>query len=93
MGLSTTKQFLLEASRNAGTQDYFRWRDVGEGMGYSEAQALSAVKTLDEQKLLILLVGGVARLLEAGRLLAARLEGKSAAKGTGATKSTGKRRN
>ena len=91
MGLSTSKQFLLEASRQAGTQDYFRWRAIGEGIGYSEAQSLSAVKSLDEQKLLILLIDGTARLLDAGRVMAGRLEGKAAANQPTPSRSKGRR--
>ena len=93
MGLSTTKQFLVQAFLKAGAQDYFRWRDVGEGLGITEAQALSAVKTLDEQKLLILLVNGQARLLNAGRAMAGRLEGKAAMGQPEGPRSGGRRRN
>src|SRR5260221_6672513 len=78
MALSASRTFLVNAYRKAGNQDYFRWRDVGTSMGYSEAQSLSAVQSLDEHKLLILLVGGDARLLSTGRDLASRLEAKGA---------------
>jgi hypothetical protein len=78
MALSASRHFLVNAYRKAGNQDYFRWRDVGTSMGYSEAQSLSAVQSLDDHKLLILLVGGDARLLATGRDLASRLEAKVA---------------
>jgi hypothetical protein len=40
---------------------------VGAAPGYTDAQSIRAVKSLDERKLPILLVEGHARLLTAGR--------------------------
>lgn len=74
MGLSSSLRFLREANRIAGAGDYFRWTAVGAALGYSDDKSIRAVKSLDERKLLILLVEGQARLLGAGRRLAAELE-------------------
>ena len=46
MGLSVTQRFLCEACRLAGTQDYFRWGDVGAALGYSDAQSEIAMRSL-----------------------------------------------
>jgi hypothetical protein len=74
MGLSSSLRFLREANRIAGTGDYFRWSAVGAALGYSDDQSIRALESLDERKLLILLVDGHARLLRAGRRRAAELE-------------------
>jgi len=74
MGLSSAHRFLREASRAAGAGDYFRWQAVGAALGYTDDQSIRAVNSLDERKLLILLVEGNARLLGAGRRLAQELE-------------------
>lgn len=73
MSLSVTQQFLVEATHAAGSTDYFRWKNVGKTLGFSEAESDRAVRSLDERKLLIVLAEGEARLLDSGRQLAARL--------------------
>jgi len=77
MGLSAAQQFLVEATRTAGRSDYFRWQSVGAAIGFSTAQSDTAVRSLGDRKLVILLLEGNARLLDAGRQLAARLEAKT----------------
>ena len=77
MGLSSTHRFLCEAHRVAGAGDYFRWTQVGASLGYSDDQSIRALKSLDERKLLILLVEGHARLLAAGRRLATQLDART----------------
>ena len=77
MGMSAAQQFLVEATRSAGRTDYFRWQSVGLAIGFSPAQSDNALKSLGERKLIILLSEGNARLLDAGRQLAARLEAKA----------------
>jgi hypothetical protein len=74
MGLSSSHRFLREANRAAGAGDYFRWPAVGAALGYTDDQSIRALSSLDERKLLILLVEGNARLLGAGRRLAQELE-------------------
>ena len=74
MGLSLAHRFLREANRAAGGGDYFRWPAVGAALGYTDDQSIRALNSLDQRKLLILLVGGDARLLGASRRLAAELE-------------------
>ena len=73
MGLSATQRFLVEADRAAGTGDLFRCSAVGDALGYTPAQADGAARALGERKLVILLHGGEARLLAAGRRSAAEL--------------------
>jgi Mn-dependent DtxR family transcriptional regulator len=74
MALSPTNRFLREAYRIAGPADYFRWADVARALGYSDDKSIRALQSLDQRKLLIVLVEGNARLLRAGRELAARLD-------------------
>ena len=74
MGLSTSQRFLVEATRAAGASDCFRWRGVGETLGYSVAQAGEAVQSLGARRLLVQLADGEVRILAAGRLLAEKLE-------------------
>jgi hypothetical protein len=76
MGLSASQRFLVEATRAAGAGDFFRWRGVGDTLGYSDAQAGEAVQSLGERRLLVLFADGQARLLAAGRELAERLNNK-----------------
>jgi hypothetical protein len=78
MGLSSTQCFLREAHRAAGPGDYFRWAAVGRTLGYPDDRSIRALKSLEERKLLILLVEGNARLLQAGRRLAVELEARQA---------------
>jgi hypothetical protein len=73
MGLSSAHRFLCEANRAAGTGEYFRWQAVGAALGYTDDQSIRALNSLDDRKLLILLVEGNARLLGAGRRLAHEL--------------------
>jgi hypothetical protein len=68
--------FLVGAIRAAGPSDYFRWDAVGTSLGYSQAEADQAVKSLDERKLVVLLQEGGARLSSTGRQLAGKLEAK-----------------
>ena len=77
MGLSTAQQFLVQATRAAGTDDYFRWQSVGTAIGLTPTQSGVAVRSLGDRKLVILLLEGNARLLAAGRQLAGRLEAKT----------------
>jgi hypothetical protein len=79
MGLSATQAFLVGAYRAAGPEQYFRWRDVGVGLGYSGKQSEHAVRSLDERGLLVLLTEGNARLCAAGAALASELEKKALA--------------
>ena len=67
MGLSTSQRFLIEAGRVAGPEDYFRWREIGDTLGYTEAESSTAARSLCERKLLVILSDGDARLLPAGR--------------------------
>ena len=60
----------MEASRAAGPGNYFRWQSVGSALGFSAAQSEQTMRSLDERKLVILLLDGDARLLEAGRRIA-----------------------
>lgn len=76
MGLNISQQFLLEAARAAGSGDYFRWAAVGISIGLSPSESDQAVRGLNDRKLVILLLEGDARLLEAGRQLATRLAAK-----------------
>jgi hypothetical protein len=78
MGLSSSQRFLVSACRSAGPGEYFRWQQVGADLGYSESETHEAVRSLDQRKLLILLVEGNARVLDAGRALAERLATKLA---------------
>ena len=68
--MSATQRFLVEASRAAGTGCYFRWQAVGSSLGISAAESERTMRSLDERKLVILLLDGDARLLDAGRRLA-----------------------
>ena len=77
MGLSVTQAFLLGAYRAAGPEQYFRWREVGAGLGYSGEQSEHAVRSLDERGLLVLLAEGNARLCATGAALASHLEAKA----------------
>jgi hypothetical protein len=77
MGLSVTQTFLVGACRAAGPEQYFRWREVGAGLGYSAEQSEHAVRSLDERGLLVLLTEGNARLCAAGAALATQLETKA----------------
>ena len=77
MGLSISQQFLVEATRAAGSGDYFRWNAVGISMGLSASESEQAVRSLTSRKLVMLLLEGDARLLEAGRQLAVRLNAKT----------------
>lgn len=90
MGMSATQEFLVLAARLAGTSDYFRWGEVGAAMGYTPQQADALVMSLDARKLLIRLQDGAARILEAGRETAARLDGKLRARGEPARSSRGR---
>ena len=72
--MSTTQKFLVEANRVAGGSDYFRWRAVGTNLGYSESESDQAMRSLNDRKLVILLLEGDARILAAGRKLALRLD-------------------
>jgi hypothetical protein len=74
MSLSASRRFLLAACRSGAPTDYFRWREIGAALGYGEMECEQAVRSLDAQKLLILLHDGQARLLKAGWDLAAQLE-------------------
>jgi len=47
---------------------------VAAALGYTDDQSIRALNSLDQRKLLILLVEGNARLLAAGRRLAQQLE-------------------
>ena len=95
MGLSATQSFLLAAHRSAGVSEYFRWHAVGAALGYSEAQSQSAMQSLGERRLFIVLSDGNARLLDAGRPRALRLERKSVGErgpaGGGGRRQTGAR--
>jgi hypothetical protein len=73
MGLNFSQQFLVEAARAAGSGDYFRWEAVGISLGLSPSESDQAVRSLNDRKLVILLLEGDARLLEACRQLATRL--------------------
>src|SRR5947209_15970906 len=68
--MSSTQRFLAEASRAAGTGRYFRWRTVGSSLGFSAAETEKTMRALDERKLVVMLLDGDARLLDAGRQLA-----------------------
>jgi len=72
--MSTTQRFLVEANRLAGGSDYFRWRAVGTSLGFSESEADQAMRSLNDRKLVILLLEGDARILAAGRRLALQLD-------------------
>lgn len=72
--MKPTQQFLIEASRTVGASDYFRWHTVGAALGYSVAESERTMRVLSERKLVMLLLDGDARLLDAGRQLAARLK-------------------
>jgi hypothetical protein len=76
MGLNVSQQLLVEAARAAGSGDYFRWASVGTSIGLSPSESDQAVRCLNDRKLVILLLEGDARLLEAGRQLATRLAAK-----------------
>jgi hypothetical protein len=91
MGLSTTRRFLVEATRTAAG-DYFRWRQVGVALGHSEAEAGRLIQSLNDRKLIILLRDGDARLLTAGRDLARQLEAKSSSSSSSAAKPVVQRR-
>ena len=68
--MSSTQRFLMEASRAAGSGSYFRWQAVGSALGFSAAQSEQTMRSLDERRLVILLLDGDARLLDAGRRIA-----------------------
>ena len=91
MGLSVTQAFLVGAGRAAGPEQYFRWRDVGAGLGYSGEQSEHAVRSLDERGLIVLLTEGNARLCATGAALASQLETK-ALRVTRTTRTPGTRR-
>ena len=74
MGLSASQRFLVEGNRAAGAGDCFRWRGVGDALGYSNAQADEAVQSLGARRLLVLLADGEVRISPAGRQLAQKLE-------------------
>jgi len=74
MGLSTSQRFLVEANRVAGATDCFRWRGVGQALGYSDAQAGEAIQSLGDRRLLVQLADGEVRISAAGRILAEKLE-------------------
>ena len=74
MQLSVAQRFLVEATRATGPDEYFRWHAVAATLGYSEAEARQAMQSLDDRKLVILLLEGNARLLDAGRQMGAKLE-------------------
>ncbi len=74
MGMSNSQRYLVAASLATGAGDYFHCRQVGQTLGYSDAETNAALQSLDDRKLLILLVEGNARLLATGRALASRLE-------------------
>ena len=76
MALTAAQNFLVHACHVAGMNDYFRWVWVGRALGLTEPESASAVKALEQQKLVRLLADGEARLLVGGRQLAARLEAK-----------------
>jgi hypothetical protein len=73
MGLSTSQRFLVEGNRAAGAGNCFRWRGVGEALGYSDAQSGTAVQSLGDRRLLVQLADGEVRILPAGRVLAEKL--------------------
>jgi len=77
MGLSATQRFLVKANLSTGTGEYFRWQNVGHSLGFTDAEADVAVRSLDQRKLAILLQNGDARILAAGRAMASRLESKA----------------
>lgn len=79
MGLSATQAFLVGAYRAAGPEQYFRWRDVGTGLGYSGEQSEHAVKSLDERGLVVMMTEGNARLCASGAAMASQLEKKALA--------------
>lgn len=83
MGMSTSRRFLLKACRSGTPTDYFRWREVGTSLGYGDMETEQAVRSLDAQKLVILLHDGNARLLKAGRELADQLELRGGAEANG----------
>jgi hypothetical protein len=72
--MSSTQRFLVAAYQAVGAGEYFRWGPVGERLGYTEERAGELVRSLDERKLVILLLEGNARLLTAGREVAMRLD-------------------
>ncbi len=74
MGLSASQRFLVEGNRAAGAGDCFRWRGVGDTLGYSHAQSGEAVQSLGERRLLVVLADGEVRISPAGRQLAEKLE-------------------
>jgi hypothetical protein len=69
---------LVGAYRAAGPDQYFRWRDVGNGLGYTGEQSEHAARSLDERGMLVMLSEGNARLCAPGTVLAVQLEKKSA---------------
>ena len=75
--MNPTQRFLIEASRTVGAGDYFRWHTVGAALGYSAAESERTMQVLSERKLVILLLDGDGRLLEAGRRLVVRLKSAS----------------
>ena len=79
MGLSATQSFLVGAYRAAGPDQYFRWRDVGTGLGYSGEQSENAARSLDERGMMTMLNDGNARLCGPGIALAVQLEKRSVA--------------
>ena len=76
MGLSNSQRFLIKANASTGAGEYFRWQQVGDALGYSGAETDQAVRSLADRKLLIRLLEGNARILDAGRALATRLGSK-----------------
>lgn len=75
--MSAAQQFLLEAARAAGAGGYFRWNAVGLAVGLTASQSHQAMRSLNDRKLVLLLLEGDARLLDAGRVLAARVAGQT----------------
>ena len=79
MGLSVTQAFLVGAYRAAGPDQYFRWRDVGTGLGYSAGQSEHAARSLDEAGMMTMLNDGNARLCAPGIARAVQLENRPVA--------------
>lgn len=78
MGLSISQQFLIEAERAVGPDNCFRWHGVGVALGLTQTESSQAMQSLSDRKLVLLLLEGEARLLDAGRQLAGRLRTKVA---------------
>jgi len=73
MAVSERHRFLLAAAEATGAGDYFHWQRVGDALGWTDTDARQAMKSLENQSLVIALQDGQARLLASGRTLATKL--------------------